>query len=128
MSRIWIPQGNKEQMEIDIVISKLQYSIHELENERQYHKYEALKVLSLLEEVQYALKYLNNTLGVVISIQEYQVMILEEKRHKKSLDLLRNMIHDCDELIELQKKQIIELSEQRARAATKILPFRGRSN
>jgi len=128
MSRIWVPEGNKEQTEIDIAISQLQYSIHQLESERQYHQYEALKVISLLEEVQYGLKYLNDTLGVVISIQEYQAMILEEKRYKKTLDLLRDMIHDCNELIELQKKQIGKLSKQRAKAATKILQFKGRSN
>jgi len=125
-NRIWTPSGNAQQVEIDIAISQLQYSINQLEVERQYHRNEGVRTLSLLEEVRYALKYLRKNHGIVISIVEYQTMIREEKRHKKEVDLLGIMVHDCNELIEMQKQQIEELAKKRETLATKILEFKGR--
>jgi len=124
MSRLWVPNGNNAQIDIDIQISQILYIINQCENDRQFHTYEAIKLLALLDEVRTALRYAKNIEGITVSMSEYSLMIRDEKRYKKELESFHDMIHDCDEFIKMQNQKVAELRKQREKVATKILDFK----
>lgn len=123
--RLWTPNGNKWQTEIDVMIAELRYTNQQLEESIAGIK----MTLSLLDreisDLEHALSFLKNS-DAAVSVFEFHRMKKDLFSSKKAKIREEKRIPDLKQKMADNDREIKRLDEQRIAVRTQVIPIKDR--
>lgn len=122
--KIWLPNGNKYQIKIEIDIAEKQYQVSRLENDRQsslIKKQSYARKVSQLQESFINMKKPN----IIISLNEYQEMKADYWFYLDRISDTEMFIDILDQTILKLNQDVQRLEIERERAKTIVIEFPG---
>lgn len=123
--RLWTPNGNKWQTEIDVMIAELRYNNQQLEETIAGIK----MTLSLLDreisDLEHAIFFLKNS-DTAVSVFEFHRMKKDLLSSKKAKIREQQRIPDLKQKMSDNDREIKRLDEQRIAVRTQVIPIKDR--
>lgn len=120
--KIWMPEGNKYQIKIEIDIAEKQHQINRIENERQ-------SSLIKIQSYERRVRSLQNSFinmkkpSVIISLNEYQDMKADYWFYKEKIADMQMYIDMLDQSILDLNRDVQNLEIERRKAKTTVIEF-----
>ena len=122
MTKLWTPEGNEEQLEIDVKVASLDNYINKVSIDLDRINFRVVELEERSNELRDWLTSLNKKVKIV-SIKEYKAIRSELLTVNKQLTSEKNFFKMTLDAIVSYKKTKEDLLILREKAATKILEF-----